>query len=142
MSVNTYDPGKHFISFLGVPLTSFADGTYLTAERLSDQFTSVAGAGGEVARVRMRDKRGSFKLSLLASSVENAILSAIANKDESDASGSGVFNVVDGGGTTVINAPNTWIKKRPSGVLSKELPNREWEFECADLEIFLGGNPL
>jgi hypothetical protein len=140
MPFHTYDPGKHFISFAGIPLTSIADGTYLTVERMSEQFTSVAGAGGEVARIRNRDKRGSMKLSLLASSVENDILSAIATKDESDASGVGVFNVTDGNGTTVVHASNAWIKKRPSTEFAKEMPMRDWEFECEDLELFVGGN--
>jgi hypothetical protein len=140
MATRTYDPGQHFVSFAGIPLTGFADGTYIVVERMSEAFTSVSGADGEVARVRLRDKRGSFKVTLIASSPINDVLSAIATKDELDGSGIGIFNIADGNGTTIVNAPNAWIKKRPSTEFSKELPKREWEFECDDLELFVGGN--
>jgi hypothetical protein len=139
-TVRTYDPGQHFASFAGVSLSGFAEGTYLTVERLSEAFTSQAGAGGEVCRVRNRDKRGNFKLILLATSLINDVLSAIADKDEESGQGIGIFHVADGNGTTVVNAPASWIKKKPSAEFADKSPNRTWEFECASLDIFIGGN--
>jgi hypothetical protein len=140
MATRTYDPGQHHASFGSIPLQGFADGTYFTVERMSEAFTSVAGAGGEVARVRMRDKRGSIKFSCMASSPTNDLLSAIAALDEANGSGQGVFQIVDAHGTTVVLASNAWIKKLPTTEFSKELPHREWEFECENLELFVGGN--
>lgn len=138
--VKTYDPGQHFINFLGIQLNGFADGTYLTVKRMSDAFSSVAGAGGEVARVRNRDKRGEITFSCLASSPVNDLLMAAALLDEESGAGVGVFSMMDGNGTTVVNAPNTWVKKIPDLEESKELPTREWTLECEDLDLFVGGN--
>lgn len=126
--------------FGAVQITGYADGTYITAERISDAFASVAGAGGEVARVRMRDRRGSVKFTLMASDPCNDLLSALAAQDEADGTGIGALSIRDGNGTTVCTATNAWIKKLPSTEFAKDLPNREWELECETLEMFVGGN--
>lgn len=140
MSVRTYDPGKHFPVLASIPISGFADGTYILVERMTEAFTSVAGAGGEVARIRMRDKRGTVKFTLMASSPCNDLLSALAAADENDGSGVGILSIVDGNGTTIISSTNAWIKKLPSVEFGKEMPNREWEIECERLEMHVGGN--
>jgi hypothetical protein len=140
MSTRTYDPGQHFMVLGSVTISGYADGTYISVERMSEAFTSVAGAGGEVARVRHRDRRASVKLTLMASSACNDLLTAIADNDERDGSGVGSLSIRDGNGTTVATAANAWIKKRPTVEFSKDLPNREWEIECEILDLFVGGN--
>lgn len=137
--MHNYDPGQHFINFANIRITGFADGTYLTVERMTEAYTSVSGASGEVARIRSRDKRGSIKFSLMATSSDNDRLSAVAAKDELDGTGVGVLSMTDGNGTTVVTGSNTWIKKYPSLELSKDMPNRDWELECENLEILVGG---
>ena len=136
----TYDPGQHFALFNNIQISGYADGSYITVERMTDAFVSVAGAGGEVARVRMRDRRGSVKFTLMASSPCNDLLSAVAAQDELDGSGIGPLSIRDGNGSTVATATNAWIKKLPSTEFSKDLPNREWELECETLELTVGGN--
>lgn len=140
MSVKTYDPGHHHASLAGINITGYADGTYINVERMADAFTSVAGASGEVARVRMRDRRGTVKFTLMASSACNDLLSALAAQDESLGTGVGVLYIRDSNGTTLANASNAWIKKLPSTEFGKDLPNREWEIECEALELTVGGN--
>lgn len=139
-ATRTYDPGKHFVMFNSVPISGFADGTFITVERTSEAFTSVAGAGGEVARVRMRDRRGAIKFTLMAVSPVNDLLSAVAALDEATGAGIGPLSIVDGNGTTLVVATNAWIKKLPSVEFSKDMPNRDWELECEKLELNVGGN--
>ncbi len=136
----TYDPGQHFASFGSIPLLGIADGTFISVERISEAFTSVAGAGGEVARVRMRDKRGKIKVTLMATSPTNDLLSAVAQLDETTGAGEARFHITDGNGTTRVMAANAWISKLPSTEFSKDMPHRDWEFECDNLELFVGGN--
>lgn len=137
--MQTYDPGQLFMTFCNLPVDGFADGTFVTVERMTETFMSVAGAGGEVARSRSRDKRGSIKFTLLQSSKMNDRLSAIALADEVNGSGVGVFSMVDGNGTTIAIAPRAWIKKIAPVEFAKEVGPRDWEVECADLDIFVGG---
>lgn len=139
-ATKTYDPGKHYLSFAGIPITGFAEGTYINAERQAEQFTDYAGAGGDVARVRNRDQRGTVKVTLMATSATNDALSSIADSDEETGAGIGELQLTDGNGTTVCGGPNAWIKKRPALEMSKEMPTREWEFTVAKMKHFVGGN--
>jgi len=107
---------------------------------MSDTFNSVAGAGGEVARWRLRDKRATVKVTLMASSQCNDLLNAIADLDENLGAGIGAFDMSDGHGTTVATSTNAWIKRKPSVDFGKELGTREWEIECESLDFTLGGN--
>ena len=136
----TYDPGKHFANFAGFPISGYADTTFIEVERSSEAFTKSVGAGGEVCRVRNRDRSATIKFTLMASSPVNDILSAIAIADEANGSGIGVLSIRDSQGTTVLLAGNAWIKKMPKVDFAKELPNRDWELECAVLDIFVGGD--
>jgi hypothetical protein len=145
MALRTYDPAKHNASFGSIPIQGFAEGTYISVERISETYTSVAGSGGEVARVRGRDRRGSIKLTLMAVSPVNDALSSIAAQDELFGTGVRRFFIADSNGTTVCMAANAWIKKLPTVDFSKEMPNREWELECESLELVgpggnIGGN--
>jgi hypothetical protein len=140
MAVKTYDPGQHYATFANIPISGFAKGTYITVERLSEAFSSEAGAQGEVARTRKRDKRGSVKFTLMATSACNDLLSAVAALDESNGQGVGQLSIRDGNGTTVAAATNAWIKKLPSAEYADEMPNRDWELECENLRLVVGGN--
>ena len=46
MSVRTYDPKQVIITVGGVPMSGFADGTFLTVDRDDDQWAKVTGADG------------------------------------------------------------------------------------------------
>ena len=140
MAVKTYDPGQHYATFANIPITGYAKGTYINVERMTEAFSSEAGAQGEVARTRKRDKRGTIKFTLMATSACNDLLSAIADQDEFDGTGVGALNIRDGNGTTVATAANAWIKKRPPTEFADEMPNRDWELECENLRLTVGGN--
>lgn len=137
--MKTYDPKNIIVTFDGILLTGFADGTFLTAERNTDAYTLVIGAGGEGARARSRDKSGIVTLTLIATALGNDLLSAVAAADELGAAGVGPLLVKDLFGTTLIAAQNGWIKKVPKVEFGKEVGSREWVIECEQLEIFAGG---
>jgi hypothetical protein len=46
----TYDPSMIVASFLGIPISGYADGTFVAVERNNESFTLMVGAGGEAAR--------------------------------------------------------------------------------------------
>lgn len=140
-TTRTYDPGQHVLTYNNVPITSFAKGSYITAKRNSDVFSMKVGAAGEVARNRSRDATGTVKVSLMATSPENDLLSAMLTNDEAGVPGSyGTLALRDMNGTTKILSTSAWIKRWPDVEEADEMANRDWEFDCADFQVFVGGN--
>lgn len=142
MATRTYDPGEHLCSFLAVPLSAWGTDTFIMASRAEDAFSMTVGAGGEVARNRNRNRTGSVTVTLLASSPENDLLSAIAVADELRGEGVGPLFVKDRLGTTLVHAENAWIRKMPDLERAKETGQIEWVFDCAVLDVFIGGSLL
>jgi len=137
--MKTYDPGQVIVSFAGVILHGIAPDTFVTVERDEDGWMKTAGADGEVARTRNRNRMGRVTATLLQSSSSNDELSALAILDELSASGSGPLIVRDLNGTTLCAAENAWIVKFANAEFAKEHGNREWMFDCDKLEMFVGG---
>lgn len=139
MSTKTYDPLEISCVFLGIPISGFANGTFVEAERNEDTFTLTVGASGEGARARNRNKSGQVTFTLLATSSSNDLLAAVAAADELNGTGSGPLFIKDRLGTTVAVAANAWVKKQPKIEYGKEVSDRQWVIECEALEIFSGG---
>ncbi len=139
-STRTYDPGEHLLSFFGIPITAFGPDTFIDAARSEDGFKMTVGAGGEVARSRSRNKTGRVTITLMASSPENDALMQAAIADEATGTGIGPLFLRDRLGTGVLHAENAWIAKIPDMKRAKEVGVCEWAIDCAELEIFAGGN--
>jgi hypothetical protein len=140
MAVKTYDPGKIVLTFAGNLIGGYADGTFVLAERREGAFGLVIGAGGEGCRIRSRNKSGSVTLTLMASSLANDILSAIAAADELAGTGVGPLFLKDLNGNTLVAAANAWIEKLPNVEFGKDLSTREWLIACEQLDVTVGGN--
>jgi hypothetical protein len=137
--VRTYDPAQVVCTFLGVPLSGFADGTFIKVAFDEDSYSKQVGADGEAARARNQNLGGSIALTLQQSSASNDILSANWAADRAGL-GAGPFMVKDLNGTTLAVAPVAWIKKLPDAEFGKELGSREWTFDTGRLVEVVGGN--
>ena len=135
----TYDPSSIVASFAGVPLSGFADGTFVSVERSNDSFTLMVGAGGEAARSRSRNSSGKVTFTLMGTGVVNDLLSAVWRADELSATGVGSFILKDLNGTTLCAANNAWIVKPPKIEFGKEISTREWVIECESVYMKAGG---
>jgi hypothetical protein len=140
MSVRTFDPKKLIITYGGVPLSGFADGTFVTVERENDLFSKVSGTDGVVSRAKSNDRSGSCTVSLAQTSPSNDVLSGFYQLDEK--ANTGVLPLIgkDLSGRTVFASGNAWIRKPPPITAGKEIENRDWIIDCADLDMFIGGN--
>jgi hypothetical protein len=141
MPVRTYDPKKCIVIIGGIPMGGFADGTFVMVERSNDAFTKVSGADGGVSRAKSNDISGTLTLTLAQTSPSNDILSGFAQLDEQSNNGVVPLAITDLGGRTTCVSGFGWVKKFPSIENGKEISNREWVLDCADLNIFIGGNP-
>lgn len=136
-----YSPDLIIVTWGSIRMAGFADGTFVTAERDEDGYTKKIGATGDVVRVRSLNKGGSVKLTLQQSAATNDLLSAAYEVDQAF----GTFNtadlmIKDLNGTTLAHALHAWIKKLPNVEFGKDLSNREWTFDCAALDILVGGS--
>lgn len=137
--MKTYDPAEIHMELNNVPITGYADGTFVTVTPSSALYTKKVGAGGEAGRARMRDESATVKFSLLATDPCNDLLSALVIKDKRDNSGGGTFQLADALGTTLITAPDAYVSKLPEVTFEKEIGVREWEVELLRADWFIGG---
>lgn len=137
----TYDPTKVIVTIGGVIVSGFGDGDAITARYDEDRYTKYTGADGEVSRSKNASRAGSIEVVLAQTSKANDELSALFNLALFGGA-DGVFPVglVDLSGRTVLAASKCWIKTAPDVVFGKEVTDRTWTFDTADLSFQVGGN--
>jgi hypothetical protein len=146
MSVRTYNPQSVILTVGGVPLSGFADGTFVRVERKNDSFSMVSGADGVVSRSKMNDYSGTVTITLAQTSPSNAMLSAFAAADELTNKGIFPISCMDASSSVISGEYSLhfsaygWVKKPASVEYGKDVSNREWTLDCADLMMFAAGN--
>lgn len=140
MSVKTYDPKQVLVTFGGFTLSGFADGSFVTVERLEDAWSMQIGTDGEGTRSKSNNRSGSITIQLMQTSDSNQTLTALALADELSNSSALPLMVKDNSGTTICVAETAWIKKMPSSEFAREAGPREWVLETDNLVMNLGGN--
>lgn len=142
MEHKTYDPQGVILTFGHVQVLGYAAGEFISVERAEDSFTVESGAAGDTVRVKNRSKIGTVKVVLLAASLTNESLSAIAKEDELFLTGVRALMMKNLNGTTLVQSANSWIRKLPALPFSDGVDNREWNFDCASLQIDVGGSVI
>lgn len=140
MAFRTYNPAIVTVSFKGINITGFMDGTFIEVERDEDTFTKHVGATGDVTRTRNNNKSGKVTVTLTQASATNDLLAALALLDEQFGGQYGAFQIKDLSGNMKCRSTQAWIKKQPKVERAKESGSVQWEFDCAELEMFVGGN--
>lgn len=134
-----YNPGKVIVSFKGVQITGYADGTFVKTARDTKSFGDKAGAGGDVVRTRSLDKRGSMVITLQAASPSNDYLSTCITTDELKGNQVGMAQVTDGNGTSLMEGASAWVEAPADSEYAAESGNREWTIRITELKMFNGG---
>lgn len=121
----TYDPARVIITANGVPISGFADGTFVTVSMRTDQATLTTGADGEGAFVRANDHTATVEIQLLSTSLSNNLLTALALAFiENAPTGQFPLTVTDlAGGSTLFSA-SCVVTKPADQEYSKDLPTR------------------
>lgn len=138
----TYDPSKLTVIAGGVIVTGFTDGDFITAKRDEDLYMKRVGADGHVARARNGNKSGTIEIKLLQSSPAVNELAALVALDNFLFDGDILIpiSVVNpGDGAELVVATQAWLKTPPEMVFGKEVGERSFIFDCADLKLSLGG---
>jgi len=145
MALGVYDPAQISLVAVGIPVSGFAEGTFVTVERNADSFNLTVGSDGDSCRARSNNKSGRITFTLLQSSLTNQLLSAAVNLDEISPSGDaiGPSQIKDNSSTTattLVFAEKSWIVKPANVEYSNEVTTREWIVETDDLVMNVGGN--
>jgi len=140
MAVRTYDPKSVVVSIGGVPMSGYADGTFLVVDRDEQAFTKVTGADGTSTRVKSNNRSGSMTLTLKQSSPSNDVLSGFTALDELSNSGVVPILIKDLSGNSLYFSATGWVQKFPSSEFGKEINNREWVLDLVDVDMFVGSN--
>jgi hypothetical protein len=141
MPVRSYDPGLVVLTVGGTPINGYADGTFIQVARSADSFSKVSGADGVVSRARSRDKSGEITITLAQTSPSNDVLSALHTLDETTGAGVVPVQCKDNSGRSVHFAAFAWVRKPADTEYGKEISDREWVLDCADLDPLVAGNP-
>jgi hypothetical protein len=142
MSVRTYDPKSVVVTIGGVPMSGYADGTFLNVDRDENAFTKVTGADGTSTRVKSNNRSGSMTLTLKQSSPSNDVLSGFASLDELSNTGVVPILIKDLSGNSLFFSATGWVQKFPSSEFGKEINNREWVLDLVDVDMFVGSNAV
>lgn len=142
MAFKTYNPALVVVSYKGINVTGFMDGTFIEAERDEEAFTKHVGATGDVTRTRNLNESGKVTITLVQTSPTNDLLAAQLSIDEILGIGYGPLQIKDLSGNMVCRALHAWINKAPKVERAKESGSCVWVFDCAKLEITAGGNVI
>lgn len=134
-----HDPSQCLLSFDGVPISGYADGTFIEVEANDDSFTLQIGSDGEATRSRSQNRSGVLTLTLMQGSASNDFLSGMLLSDRINGDGVGALQMADNLGTTLVLAQNAWVKRSPNVRRSKESDTVEWVFESDRMDVFVGG---
>lgn len=138
--IRTYDPRQIIVMLESVPIGGFADGTAVKIVRSNDMYIKSSGMDGVLSRAKTNDLSGEITFTLAQTSPSNDILSKMANESASGDIAS--LQITDLYGTSVYASATVWVKKHPDVEFSKNITNREWVLEAADLDMFTGGTTI
>ena len=145
MSLHNYDPSRVTLSFLGIDISDFQNATFIDVERNEDAFKTHTGSLGDKTVTRILDRGGKVTITLMAHGNSNDFLSLILKDAEQFGLVSGLtvgsLQIKDLGGATRVHAEAAWIVKQPK--IERAMDGNTstvWVIECADIEMFSGGN--
>jgi hypothetical protein len=139
MQTKNFDAKNWGINVNGIPVTRLVEKESITVKRSEDRYTKQVGRLGEVTRSRQHNKTGEISFKLMQSSPNNDQFSLLAQLDEQANAGIVSIVIKDFNSATEFTCAEAWIRKNPDENLGTDEKEREWVFECADLDEFFGG---
>ena len=140
LTVKTYDPKMVVITFGVIPISGYAEGTFVSVNRSGDAFVKSKGAGGDVERINKNQGDFEVTVTLQQTATVNAELSAALAADMVTNAGVFPLTIKDLLGKTLFYAPQAWIRKDPEWEDGDDLNTRAWVFYTGIGANLVGGN--
>jgi hypothetical protein len=138
--MKTYDAKQVVLTWGGVQLSGFPEGTFIGISKATDNVMRKVGIDG-VSRSINNDKTFDVTITLEGTSVSNDYISTIRTLD--DATGKGVlpFLMTDLSGSTVFFAESMWVSKDADIDFGNEVSEYAWAFQTGNVDEYnIGGN--
>jgi hypothetical protein len=130
----SYAPKDVVVSFNGIPITGFAEGTMITLKRSGDVIKKKVGAQGDVCLTMSADRTGEIEMTLMGTAPANGILALALNAQELLRVPSvGVLLVSDPSGQQLAIAKNAFFIGFPDIEMADEDTSKTWRFGCENL---------
>ena len=140
VTVKTFDPKMVVITFGSIPISGYAEGTFVSVNRSGDAFAKRKGAGGDVERINKNQGDFDVTVTLLQTTPTNKELSAVLAADQVTNAGVFPLTIKDLLGETLFFAPQAWIRKDPEWEDGDDLNSRAWIFDTGIGSNLIGGN--
>lgn len=124
-------------------LSGWADGSFISVERMIPSSTLVQGATSNGSgRVFRTTKNANISFTILQFSSDNDVLSAIWKQDYDSRDNSALFNMIlkDGSGRSVFHCSQCYLENIPAISYGVEGESRTWVVQCMNLDQYVGGN--
>lgn len=138
--LKTYDGAEVSVIVGGRPITGLTKEGAVSIDRQEDAWMTRRGLKGNVTRSKNNNKGTDITIKVEQTSKDNDYFSEKAIADEKTASGVVSLLIRDAKGSTLVDAPECWIRKMAKADFGMESGEREWVFECASADMFVGGN--
>lgn len=139
MAVHTINPREVINTLGGHKLAGFGD-DMISIEYPEDLVEVVRGADGQVTRNIHAVDDIQITITLKQSSSSNDFLTALFNADKLSGGGILPWLTKDGAGTSLITAPECFVKKAPTADWGKTAKDRVWILHTGPALVFIGGN--
>jgi hypothetical protein len=138
--IRTYDPKQIVVLLDNTPIGGFSDGTSIKVVRSTNMYTKSSGMDGILSRVKTNDVSGEITFTLAQTSPSNDVLTDYANRSADN--DTFPVTISDLYGTSKYATAHAWVRKHADADFSKDITNREWVLECADLDMTTGGTTI
>lgn len=124
-------------------ITGFADGTFISMDRLVPSSTPYQGVGGSAfGRVKRRVTGMNVTITLHQYSPSNTVLQQLQLADANTSNNDWVFSAMlrDPSGQTVASSNTAIIAAPPTVAFSSDTSTRDWQIYFFGSDLFIGGN--
>lgn len=139
-SIFNYNPDEVNCLAWGIPLTGFADGSFISVTKDLTLYSSTRTPDGTVARVGNNDKTYTINLTFHCGSFSNDVLTKFWQLDEITRKGKFPLLIKDSSGTDLFFSTNTWIESTPEMLKSTSVDNRTWVLRSSQAVVNFGSN--
>lgn len=122
-------------------VTSYAEGTFISIEPVSERFVPVYGAKGEAYRAHNPVKAFNLTITLAQTSHSNDVLTRLLDADRDSLDGTFNLTFKDSSGTTIFTEREAYIGQEPSQSFTGGggIDSREWTIHLPYPDRMIGG---
>lgn len=134
-----YNPKRITGSLMNIPFEGLMDGVFITIEKVEKAVLTHVGGSGELSAVLNANTLAKATITFVQGSPTNDAFSKKIPKASTNYFPTGVFQMSDLNGNTVVNSKDAFIEDVAKIDFGKEITGRQWVVYLPDADITAGG---